>query len=153
MIFLCVNLEQRWVSAEEIRSLHPNKVPIIVERYKLENQLPLLDKSKYLVPDFLTVAEFCKIIRYIFVNMWEVRFKVFIKDIVNFIYISFFFTKTSAAAESNTSNLLISKSEEYSEWKLDHGRAVSKWKGCRWFSLCCICQPGRIWWSLTSEIR
>ena len=55
--------EQRWVSAEEIRSLHPNKIPIIVERYKLENQLPLLDKSKYLVPDFLTVAEFCKIIR------------------------------------------------------------------------------------------
>lgn len=68
MIFFCVNLEQRWVSAEEIRSLHPNKIPIIVERYKLENQLPLLDKSKYLVPDFLTVAEFCKIIRYIFVN-------------------------------------------------------------------------------------
>lgn len=55
--------EQRAADADEIRQRNPNRVPIIVERYKLENQLPLLDKNKFLVPDFLTVAELCKIVR------------------------------------------------------------------------------------------
>lgn len=46
----------------------------------------------------------------------------FIKYIVNNMYIFLsLFTKTSAAAESNTSNFLTSKSEKYSQRKLDHG--------------------------------
>ncbi|KAH0948717.1 hypothetical protein HN011_009797, partial [Eciton burchellii] len=48
---------------EIIRKRNPNRVPVIVERYKLENHLPLMNRSKFLVPDFLTVTEFCSIVR------------------------------------------------------------------------------------------
>ncbi|XP_051505064.1 microtubule-associated proteins 1A/1B light chain 3C-like [Myxocyprinus asiaticus] len=46
-----------------IRSKFPNKLPVIVERYVREKKLPLLDKTKFLVPYELTLGQFLSLLR------------------------------------------------------------------------------------------
>ncbi|KAL4622984.1 microtubule-associated proteins 1A/1B light chain 3C-like [Arapaima gigas] len=46
-----------------IRSKFPNKLPVIVERCVREKHLPLLDKTKFLVPHELTLGQFLCLLR------------------------------------------------------------------------------------------
>ncbi|KAH7642540.1 microtubule-associated protein 1 light chain 3 gamma [Dermatophagoides farinae] len=46
-----------------IRTKFPNKIPIIVERSPKERSLPRLDKTKFLVPQELSMGKFMTIIR------------------------------------------------------------------------------------------
>lgn len=55
--------ERRRRDSEEIRHTYPNRIPLIIERYHGERQLPLIEQRKYLVPDHVTMGELVKIIR------------------------------------------------------------------------------------------
>jgi len=55
------NSRKRDVDA--ITKKHPRKVPLIIERRKNEKHLGLLDKSKFLVPEELTMSQLTAIIR------------------------------------------------------------------------------------------
>ncbi|KRT80003.1 hypothetical protein AMK59_7238 [Oryctes borbonicus] len=46
-----------------IRNRFPSKIPIIVQRFSKETNLPQLDKTKFLVPQELTMSQFVTIIR------------------------------------------------------------------------------------------
>ncbi|XP_066923371.1 microtubule-associated proteins 1A/1B light chain 3A-like [Clytia hemisphaerica] len=49
--------------ADSVKDLHPDKLPLIIERYKHEKALPMLDKIKFLVPFDMTVGTLTSIIR------------------------------------------------------------------------------------------
>ncbi|KAM5144633.1 microtubule-associated protein 1 light chain 3 gamma [Callospermophilus lateralis] len=57
------NLATRQQEVAGIRAKFPNKIPVIVERYPREQFLPLLDKTKFLVPQELTMTQFLSLIR------------------------------------------------------------------------------------------
>lgn len=55
--------EARKLEVENIRKKFPNKIPVVVERYQREVNLPLMDKTKFLVPQELTILNFAIIIK------------------------------------------------------------------------------------------
>ncbi|XP_049825109.1 microtubule-associated proteins 1A/1B light chain 3C-like isoform X2 [Aethina tumida] len=58
--------DRRQVRKEEvlaIRNRFPTKIPVIVQRFYKETHLPYLDKSKFLVPQEITMSQFQTIIR------------------------------------------------------------------------------------------
>ncbi|XP_047696614.1 microtubule-associated proteins 1A/1B light chain 3C isoform X2 [Prionailurus viverrinus] len=59
------SLATRQEEVAGIRAKFPNKIPVIVERYPREKFLPPLDKTKFLVPQELTMTQFLSIIRWV----------------------------------------------------------------------------------------
>ncbi|CAG9793286.1 unnamed protein product [Diatraea saccharalis] len=63
----CFKSKKTFMSRKEevtaIKSKFPNKIPLIVERYHKEKNLPTLDKTKFLVPGDITMSQFLVIIR------------------------------------------------------------------------------------------
>lgn len=47
---------QRVKDIQKVHAKYPGKIPVIVERFKKEKQLPLLSRTKFLIPDHLTVG-------------------------------------------------------------------------------------------------
>ncbi|CAF0863912.1 unnamed protein product [Brachionus calyciflorus] len=56
-------LAARLEEVQGIKNKFPNKLPVIVERYHKEKSLPPLDKTKFLVPQEITMSQFVAIIR------------------------------------------------------------------------------------------
>lgn len=62
----CIFKALRIEEVQGIRAKFPNKVPVIVERFHKERNLAQLDKTKFLVPQELTMSQFVTIIRFVF---------------------------------------------------------------------------------------
>ncbi|KAG8485101.1 hypothetical protein CXB51_021365 [Gossypium anomalum] len=56
------DFEKRRAEAARIRVKYPDRIPVIVEKTK-GNDIPNIDKKKYLVPADLTVGQFVYVIR------------------------------------------------------------------------------------------
>lgn len=57
------SFENRKLEADSIKKKFPTKIPVVVERYQRESNLPEMDKAKFLVPQELTMMNFAIIIK------------------------------------------------------------------------------------------
>lgn len=57
------SLEKRKIDSENILKKYPNRIPVIVEKSKRCKDIESIDKTKYLVPDDLTMGQFIFVIR------------------------------------------------------------------------------------------
>ncbi|XP_054859769.1 microtubule-associated proteins 1A/1B light chain 3C-like [Eublepharis macularius] len=57
------SLATRRREVAEIRTKFPNKIPVVVERYQKEKELPRLDKIKFLVSRDLSMSQFMLTLR------------------------------------------------------------------------------------------
>ena len=57
------SLESRKASSASIRSKHPDRIPVIVEKRAGDKALPDIDKKKFLVPADLSIGQFMYVIR------------------------------------------------------------------------------------------
>ena len=57
------SFENRLNESTRIMKKYPNRIPVIVERSDNSNDVPDIDKKKYLVPIDLTVGQFVYVIR------------------------------------------------------------------------------------------
>tara|TARA_B110000914_G_C15265386_1_gene355062 strand:+ start:314 stop:664 length:351 start_codon:yes stop_codon:yes gene_type:complete len=55
-------LDKRLQDSEHVLNKYPDRIPIIVERYK-HSTMKDIDKSKYLVPKDMTIGQFIYVIR------------------------------------------------------------------------------------------
>ena len=57
------SFEEREKEALRIKEIHPDRIPVIVERSTGCKNVPQIEKNKYLVPTDLTVGQFMYVIR------------------------------------------------------------------------------------------
>lgn len=107
------SFENRYRDSTNILFKYPDRVPIICERAKTANEdCPIIDKNKYLVPRDLTMGQFISVIRkrlkispekgvFLFVNSTIATSSTTIgslydlyRDEDNFLYISYSFENT-----------------------------------------------------------
>ncbi len=56
------SFEKRKAEAERVLAKYPDRIPVIVEQNS-GNKLPTIDKTKFLVPNDLTIGQFVYVIR------------------------------------------------------------------------------------------
>jgi len=58
-----LSFEERFEESKRIRVRFPGRIPLIIERALLSGDVPLIDKTKFLVPADLTVGQLVFIVR------------------------------------------------------------------------------------------
>jgi GABA(A) receptor-associated protein len=58
-----ISLEARIMEANRVLLKYPDRIPIICEKINNNNNIPSIDKTKYLVPRDLSIGQFIYVIR------------------------------------------------------------------------------------------
>ncbi|XP_053214996.1 microtubule-associated proteins 1A/1B light chain 3A-like [Panonychus citri] len=58
-----LTFDERQKQSQSMRRLYSDKTPIIIEKYRSEKQLPIIDRNRYLVPQHLPCSKLVEIVR------------------------------------------------------------------------------------------